>query len=53
MDELIGHILETLAQKTQFGQNTLVIYISDHGEMTGDHRMRWKSSFYQGSVAYR
>jgi len=49
MDELIGHILETLAQ-TKFGQNTLVIYTSDHGEMAGDHRMWWKSSFYQGSI---
>ena len=49
MDELIGRLLSTLAD-TRFGDNTLVIYTSDHGEMAGEHRMWWKSSFYQDSV---
>lgn len=49
MDELIGEILKTLAE-TRFGEDTLVIYTSDHGEMAGEHRMWWKSSFYDGSV---
>lgn len=49
MDDLIGLIMETLAQ-THFGKNTLVVYTSDHGEMAGEHRMWWKSSFYEGSV---
>jgi choline-sulfatase len=49
MDELIGEILKTLAV-TSFGEDTLVIYTSDHGEMAGEHRMWWKSSFYDGSV---
>jgi len=49
MDQLIGQILDTLVQ-TRFGENTLVIYTSDHGEMAGEHRMWWKSSFYQSSV---
>ena len=49
MDELIGKLLSTLAD-TRFGENTLVIYTSDHGEMAGEHRMWWKSSFYQDSV---
>jgi len=50
MDELIGNIVSTLA-KTHFGENTLIIYTSDHGEMAGEHGMWWKSSFYEGSVA--
>jgi len=49
MDELIGEILSTLAS-TRFGEDTLIIYTSDHGEMAGEHRMWWKSSFYEGSV---
>ena len=49
MDELIGKLLSTLAD-TRFGENTLIIYTSDHGEMAGEHRMWWKSSFYQDSV---
>ena len=49
MDEQIGKILSTLAD-TRFGENTLVVYTSDHGEMAGLHRMWWKSSFYQDSV---
>jgi choline-sulfatase len=50
MDELIGNIVSTLA-KTHFGENTLIVYTSDHGDMAGEHGMWWKSSFYEGSVA--
>ena len=49
MDELIGKLLSTLAD-TRFADNTLILYTSDHGEMAGEHRMWWKSSFYQDSV---
>jgi choline-sulfatase len=49
MDELIGDIISTL-EKTHFGEDTLIVYTSDHGEMAGEHRMWWKSSFYEGSV---
>ena len=48
MDGLIGRLLETLAS-TSFADNTAVIYLSDHGEMAGEHGMWWKSSFYDGS----
>ena len=49
MDEQVGKILSTL-RDTRFGENTLIVYTSDHGEMAGVHRMWWKSSFYQDSV---
>ena len=49
MDELIGDIISALS-KTHFGEDTLIIYTSDHGEMAGEHGMWWKSSFYEGSV---
>lgn len=49
MDGLIGRLLKTLAD-TPFGENTVVVYLSDHGEMAGEHGMWWKSSFYEGSA---
>ena len=49
MDELIAEILSTL-RKTRFAEDTLIIYTSDHGEMAGEHRLWWKSSFYEGSA---
>ena len=49
MDELIGQILTTL-EGTRFAENTVVVYTTDHGEMAGEHRMWWKSSFYEGSA---
>ena len=49
MDEQVGKILSTL-RDTRFGENTLIVYTSDHGEMAGVHRMWWKSSFYQNSA---
>ncbi len=48
-DQMVGDILATLA-RTRYADNTVVIYTSDHGEMAGEHRMWWKSSFFQGSV---
>lgn len=48
-DELVGDVLGALAE-TSFADDTIVIYLSDHGEMAGEHGMWWKSSFYQGSV---
>jgi len=49
MDIQIGRLLSTLAS-TSFDENTVVVYISDHGEMAGEHGMWWKSSFYEGSA---
>ena len=49
MDVQIGRLLSTL-ESTSFGKNTVVVYISDHGEMAGEHGMWWKSSFYEGSA---
>ena len=49
MDGLIGQILSTL-EGTRFARDTMVVYTTDHGEMAGEHRMWWKSSFYEGSA---
>lgn len=49
MDRQIGRLLSTL-DSTSFDENTIIVYISDHGEMAGEHGMWWKSSFYEGSA---
>ena len=49
LDTLIGRILQCL-DETGLSQNTLVVYMTDHGEMAGDHHCWWKSTYYEGSV---
>ena len=49
VDEQIGRILEMLEQRRWLDQ-TLIIYTSDHGDMTGDHNLWRKSYPYQQSA---
>lgn len=49
IDEWIGRILHTLDARG-FTQQTLVIFLSDHGEMGGDHGRYNKSIFYEGAA---
>ena len=49
VDDLIGEILDKL-DELGIADNTLVIFVSDHGEMLGDHGMHSKMIFYEGSV---
>lgn len=49
VDEQIGRVLETLEQRGLM-ENTLIVYTSDHGDMTGDHNLWRKSYAYEGSA---
>jgi len=49
VDEEIGRILETLESRGML-ENTLVLYTSDHGDMTGDHHLWRKSYAYEASA---
>ena len=49
MDRQIGRLLSTL-DSSSFDEDTVIVYVSDHGEMAGEHGMWWKSSFYEGSA---
>ncbi len=49
MDNSIGRILNSL-EENGLDQNTLVIYVSDHGELAGSHGCYWKSTYYEGSA---
>lgn len=49
VDEWIGKMLDELDRKG-IAENTLVIFVSDHGEMLGDHGMRAKAKMYEGAA---
>ncbi len=49
IDEQIGRIRETLEKKGLLDR-TLILYFSDHGDMTGDHHLWRKSYAYQASA---
>lgn len=49
VDEGVGRILEALEGRGML-ENTLIVYASDHGDMTGDHHLWRKSYAYEGSA---
>jgi arylsulfatase A-like enzyme len=49
IDDWVGKILDKL-EELDLEENTLVIFVSDHGEMLGSHGMRGKFNFYEESV---
>ncbi|MEK3724758.1 sulfatase family protein [Paenibacillus sp. FSL H8-0034] len=49
IDEQIGEIIQVLKDKDEW-EHTAVIFVSDHGEMNGDHGLIYKENFYNGAV---
>jgi choline-sulfatase len=49
-DQLIGRILDAL-DRNGLASNTVVVFTSDHGEMSGAHGMVSKQKLYEESVA--
>jgi arylsulfatase A-like enzyme len=49
IDEWVGKIMDKLDQ-LKLAENTLIVFVSDHGEMLGAHGMRGKFCFYEESV---
>lgn len=52
LDDQVGRILETL-EETGEKENTIIVFLSDHGDMAGGHGMAWKetSAFYEEVVS--
>ena len=48
LDEKIGELIDVLKETGQY-ENTVIIHISDHGDMNGEHGMWRKSNFYEAS----
>ncbi len=49
MDLMIGEILEAL-RRNDLADDTIILYMSDHGEQVGEHGLWWKQTFYEDSV---
>lgn len=49
IDEQIGQIVDTL-EKRGWLEHTLIVFTSDHGDMTGDHHLWRKSYAYEASA---
>ncbi len=49
VDEQIGRVLSVLERRGWL-ENTFILFISDHGDMLGDHYMWRKSYAYEGSA---
>ncbi len=48
VDDKIGELLGTLA-RTRMDQETIILFVSDHGEMLGERGMWFKMSFREGA----
>lgn len=48
-DEQVGRVIEHLKAKDLY-DNTLILFVGDHGEMLGDFGYYFKSCMYEGSV---
>ncbi len=49
LDDQIGLLLDALDETGQ-REDTVVIYMSDHGELLGEHGLWYKCNFYEGSA---
>ncbi len=49
VDRMVGKITEAL-ERNGLGENTVVVFTSDHGDLVGDHGMLEKRSFYEESA---
>ena len=50
IDEQIGRIIDELKSKDMY-DNALICFVSDHGDMLGDHYLWRKTYAYEGSAA--
>jgi choline-sulfatase len=49
LDEVLGEFLATL-EAEGFLEDTIVVYLSDHGDMAGEHGLWWKSTYHEGAA---
>ena len=48
LDHQIGRLIQTLVENKLY-DDTIILFVSDHGELLGDHHLFRKSRAYQGS----
>lgn len=50
VDEQVGRIVDALKDRDMY-EDTFIIFLSDHGDMLGDHNLWRKTYAYEGSAA--
>lgn len=50
IDDSVGRILETL-DRLNLRETTLIVFVSDHGDMLGDHWLWWKGAYHYPGCA--
>lgn len=48
VDEAVGDLLAVLG-RDRLLDDAIIVYLSDHGEMCGEHGLWWKSTYYDGA----
>lgn len=51
IDDQLGRLIDYL-DKNNLRENTVIIFMSDHGEMLGDHGLYWKGGFLYESLLH-
>ena len=51
IDDQLGRLIDYL-DETGKRENTLVIFMSDHGEMSGDHGLYWKGAYFYEALTH-
>lgn len=49
LDDKIGELMQVL-DDTRQAENTIILFVSDHGDMIGEKGLWFKMSFYEGSA---
>lgn len=49
IDEKIGELLDIL-ERGRMAENTIVVFVSDHGDMLGERGLWFKMNFFEGSA---
>jgi choline-sulfatase len=48
-DDIVGEFLATL-DRDGLLENTIVVYVSDHGELAGEHGLWWKHTWHEAAT---
>lgn len=49
LDDVVGEFLATLARDGHL-EDTIVVYVSDHGELAGEHGLWWKHTWHEAAA---
>jgi arylsulfatase A-like enzyme len=51
IDDQLGRLMDYL-EEANLRDNTVIIFMSDHGELSGDHGLYWKGAFFYEALTH-